>query len=437
MNKAMTKPPGPERFAPLGVTALMVAFSVMSYFERTIMSIAGPGIMREFRISETEMGAVYSAFLLGYAVVMIPGGRVADRFGPRLVVTVTGLGAALCTGLTALGGRPGLGTYLGVVPAFILIRLGLGVSNAPLYPACGSMNANWFQESKRGVIWGFIAAGAGVGGAVSPHLFSWMIAGHGWRLSFWLAAAAAAALALVWFRYARDYPWRPESGNSAIQSHAAEAAHQARNPTPWRRLLTERNLILLTLGYISVCYFEYLFFYWIFYYFGQVRKLDPGLTAACTAALFMAWTVMTPLGGWASDRLVGRFGVRKGRRLVPIVGLTLSAALLSLGTNVSRPLVAAALLSLALGCASASDGPFWATAIDIGGAHVGAAGGILNTGGNLGGFLAPIVTPYIASRLGWTWGLNTGSLIVMLGVLVWFFIDPTKSVAPREPAGMA
>src|SRR5262249_49719465 len=131
MNITATKTPGPERFAPFGVTALMVAFSVMSYFERTIMSIAGPGIMREFSLSETQMGTVYSAFLLSYAILMLPGGRVVDRFGPRLVLGVTGLGAALFTGLTALGGRPGLGTYLGVVPAFILIRLGLGVSNAP------------------------------------------------------------------------------------------------------------------------------------------------------------------------------------------------------------------------------------------------------------------------------------------------------------------
>jgi len=161
-----------------------------------------------------------------------------------------------------------------------------------------------------------------------------------------------------------------------------------------------------------------------------VRHIEPARTAFYTAGLFLTWTVMTPLGGWVSDRLVERYGPRAGRRLVAIFVLALSAVLLGCGTSVSRPAAAAALMSLALGFASSSEGPFWAAAIDIGGAHVGAAGGILNTGGNLGGFLAPIVTPYIASHWGWPWGLYAGSFIMMLGVLVWLFVDPTKTVAP-------
>src|SRR5262245_55720045 len=94
------------------VVTLLVAFSVMSYFDRTIMSIAAPVIMKEFSLSETSMGAVFSAFQLSYALMNLPGGHLADRFGPRLVLTITNLGAAVFTGMTALCGRPGLGTYL-------------------------------------------------------------------------------------------------------------------------------------------------------------------------------------------------------------------------------------------------------------------------------------------------------------------------------------
>ncbi len=414
------------------IAAFLVAFSVTSYFDRTIMSIAGPEIIKEFGLSETQMGIIYSAFIFSYAVLMIPGGRWADRFGPRRVVTVMGLGAALFTGLTALGGRPGLGTYLGVVPAFLLFRLGFGVCTAPLYPSCGRMNANWFPVSKRAGIWGFIAAGAGLGGAASPPLFSWMIRRFGWRLSFWFSAAATAALALVWSWYARDYPHQhpsisPKSRNS-LPDQVPINPHNRPGPTPWRKLLTDHNLMLLTVGYITAGYFEYIFFYWIYYYFGQIRRMEPGQTAIYTAILFLAWMVMTPIGGWVSDRLGERYGRKAGRRLVPIVGMSLSALLLIGGTMSSRPAAAAILMSLALGFASCSEGPFWASAIDIGGAYVGAAGGILNTGGNFGGFLAPVVTPWIASFGGWSWGLYFGSLIALLGVLAWFFIDPTKPV---------
>ena len=120
-----------------GIVTLMVAFSVMSYFDRTIMSIAGPGIIKEFSLSETEMGSVYSAFILSYAILMIPGGWLADRLGPWRVLTGMGFGAALFTALTALGGKPGLGALLGVVPSFLIIRLGLGVSTPRFTPPAG------------------------------------------------------------------------------------------------------------------------------------------------------------------------------------------------------------------------------------------------------------------------------------------------------------
>ena len=128
----------------------MVACSVMSYFDRTIMSIAGPEIMKEFALSTTQMGSVYSAFILSYAILMIPGGHVADRLGPRLTLLLMNLSAALFTGLTAFGGQPGLGSVVGVWPALIAIRLGLGVGTAPLYPACARMSANWIPIAHQG-----------------------------------------------------------------------------------------------------------------------------------------------------------------------------------------------------------------------------------------------------------------------------------------------
>jgi len=157
-----------------GIVVLLILLSVMTYFDRTIITIAGPGIMREFSLSETEMGMVYSAYLLTYALLMVPGGLLADRLGPRLVLTLMAFGSAVFTGLTAVAGRPGLGALIGVVPSFLLIRLVLGICAAPEYPSSGRMNANWTPVSARARVWGWIASGAGIGGAISPLLFTWM-----------------------------------------------------------------------------------------------------------------------------------------------------------------------------------------------------------------------------------------------------------------------
>ncbi len=421
--------------ARVKIVGFLVSLSLLSYFDRTIMSIAGPHIIKEFKLSDTEMGMVYSAFIVSYALLMIPGGHWVDRFGPRRVITVTGLGAALFTALTALGGRPGLGTILGVVPALIVIRFGFGGCAAPLYPSCARMNSNWIPLHQHARVWGLVAAGAGLGGAISPLLFSWMIEKHGWRFSFCLAGAATAALILLWFWYVRDYP--TERLALDVEKGIADAAGPLRvaervpRKTPWLRLLTNRNLLLLAFGYGAVCYFEYVLFYWTYYYFGEVRHAGLGRSAVYTTILFLAWMIMTPMGGLVSDRLVERYGSRWGRRLVPMVVLTLAAALLCFGVKSGAPFTAAAAFALALGLASCSDGPFWASAIEVGGNEVGAASGILNTGCNLGGLVGPVLTPWIASYYGWSWGLYFGSAVLMMSVLAWFFIDPA-AVASEE-----
>jgi sugar phosphate permease len=424
-------------FVQGSIAALMVALSVISYFDRTIMSIAGGHIIQEFSLSETEMGSVHSAFIFSYALLMIPGGHLADRFGPRLVVGIMGLGSALFTGLTALGGRPGLSTYFGIVPSFLAIRLGLGIFTAPLYPSCAKINSVWFPLVKRARVWGVIAAGAGIGGAASPVLFSWMIGRFGWRASFWAAAIVTAMLGLLWLRYVRDRPEEhPSVGTEGSRFLGLDGTpiQPTKSGVPWQKLLADRNLMLLTLSYLTVGYFEYIFFFWIFYYLVEIRHMGQSQGAICTTILFLTWMVMTPIGGWVSDCLMLRHARKIGRRIVPIVSLTTSAILLYIGANLNEPIAVAAVLSLALGFASASDASFWASAIELGGREAGAACGIMNTGGNVGGFVAPILTPFIASFAGWTWGLYFGSIVVLVGVVTWLFIDidPLHTVLSPE-----
>jgi len=427
----------PEHFAlsldvtRLTVVALLFAFSLISYFDRTVISIAGPQLMKDFAISPTQMGAIYSAFILGYAILMIPGGYLSDRLGARFTLALMGIFSAVFTGLIVLAGKPGLGAFLGIVPALFAIRLGLGVVTAPLYPACARMTANWIPVVYHARIQGFIIAGSSAGAAISPILFAWMVMQFGWRLSFIFAASATAVLGTGWLWYARDYPpgvTRPPRSTTGVERAS------------WMKLLADRNLMLLTFAYGTLGYFQYIFFYWIYYYFGEVLHLGAQSSAKYTTLLFLTEGTIMPLGGLVSDRLTRAYGAQLGRRVVPMIGLTLSVVFIYAGTVASGVGAVVTCLSLAFGLAACCEGPFWACVTEIAGERVGAASSILNTGAQVGGFFAPILTPYIAARAGWSWGLYVGSLVAMSGVVAVYLADvrPGKqtdfSAAGAEPA---
>ena len=410
------------------IVALMVALSAMSYINRTVISVAAPTLIKHFHLSETQMGSIFSAFILSYGIVMAPGGWLADRFGPRWILAVVGGGSAIFTALTAVVGTASLASYLSVFWCFLVVRLALGACSAPLYPSCARMNANWVPLLDRARVQGFIIGGAPLGAAITPVLFTWLIARYGWQRSFLLAAAATALLAGLWLGSVQDHP----AGSSAPKTVTPPTRRA--DPSVWS-LLKNRNILLLTAGYVALNYFEYIFFYWIYYYFGEIRKVGASQSAIYTTVLLLVMMVMLPLGGWVSDRLIPRLGSIPACRTVAVAGMVLSAVLLYAGTNLVTGLPMVALLSLALGLAAFTEGPFWAALIEAGGSHVGTAGGIMNGVGNIGGVLAPVLTPYIAARAGWSWGLYFGSFIVVAGAVTWLFLqrspEPVAAVADQ------
>lgn len=430
----MTNPPAATgrslKPTQLIVIALLFGFSMMSYFDRTIMSIAGPQMIKDFGLSETQMGGIYSAFILGYALLMIPGGHLTDRLGPRRTLTLMGVLSAMFTAAAVLAGRPTLGWYVAAVPALFAARLGLGVVTAPLYPACARMTANWIPAVFHARVQGLVMGGSSLGAAISPLLFTWMILRFRWRASFMMAAVATAALGILWFWYARDYP------QQVPRLHGTGARQAAREA--WIRLFGNRNLMLLTFAYGTLGYFQYIFFYWIYYYFGEVLRVGAQASAKYTTILFLTESAFMPIGGLLCDWLTRLYGAQFGRRIVPMTGLTLSAVLIYAGTISSDIAAAVVCLSLAVGLAACCEGPFWASVTELAGEHVGGAGSILNTGAQIGGFFAPILTPYIASRAGWSWGLYAGAIVALTGVLAIYFADvrPAAPLAHPDPDGL-
>src|SRR5262249_44971791 len=192
----------------------------------------------------------------------------------------------------------------------------------------------------------------------------------------------------------------------------------------WRTLLGRRSLVLLTLSYAAVGYFQYLFFYWMTYYFQTVLHLPEERSRFYAAIPALAMAVGMPLGGWASDRLEHTIATPRSRAIVPMAGMAAGALLLALGTLARDPAWIVFWFALALGAVGATEGPFWATAVELGGRRGGSSAAFFNTGGNAGGMLALVVTPWVGTQLGWGYAVGVGGLVCLAGTVLWLWIDP-------------
>ena len=413
---AAAKPSEERRLYSSGALIIgLAALSAVNYFDRSILAIAAPRLMRQFRVSEVAMGTAFSAFLLSYTILLTPAGWLADRVGARRVLSWACAAWAIFTAATALAGAPAL-RLLPPFAALIGIRFVLGIASAPVYPASAKVVATAVEPRRVTAVQGLVVCCAAVGSAAAPFLFSRLMDLFGWRLAFCAAAALTGLVAAVWAAVTRD-PAR------------VEAPHPAAAQEFQRAVLRNRSLLWLSASYFSLNYFEYIFFYWMYYYFGQIRHFTPSFAAAASTATMFGMIVFGPVGGWIADILARRLGLMSARRYVAITGMLLSAVLLYLGAAGFSPLLTVMLLAFAFGCASAAEGPFWATAAAAGREYAGSAGGFMNSVGNLGGMIAPVVTPLIAARFGWTSALWVASGVVLLGVLAWAGVRDNEAAA--------
>jgi MFS transporter, ACS family, D-galactonate transporter len=404
-----------------GMVLLLMATVFTSHFHRVSIATAGDTrIMQQYEIPPTRMGMIYSAYLLAYTLCMIPGGLFIDRFGARAALIALGVGSALFVGLT---GVVGLGFHSAgqVFLGLLIIRGLLGVVSSPLHPGCARAVGNWIAPGGRSRTNGLVNGSALLGIALTPLIFGALIDRFDWPVAFLITAGFSAALALIWFAFATDHP----DGSTGRPAPAGDGA-PAPVTTPWLTLLVQRSLILLTLSYATVNYFQYLFFYWMNYYFQTVLALPETTSRSYAAIPPLAMAAGMPLGGWLSDRLERSSGTIRARRVVPMVGMTAGALLLILGAFAQSPAWIVTWFALALAAVGAAEGPFWATAVELGGRRGGSAAALFNTGGNAGGLLAPIVTPLVGQYFGWAYAMGLGGVICLLGVVLWFWIDPDE-----------
>jgi MFS family permease len=437
---------------------MLMGLCLISHVNRASMSVAGTDrIMGQFSIEPVRMGAVYSTFLLIYSICMIPGGLFIDRFGPRRALMVVGFGSALFGALTGVTGWV-FSSAASMLLALTLVRGTMGLLSAPLHPAAARAIGDWFPFAQRSWANGIVTAAAIVGVAASYPGFGALIKVVDWQGAFLVCAGITALLTVWWTFHATDWPAQHRGVNQAEKELIEETIAQrvegqaprvpnlsdsgekqglvelvppasASRTAGWSTLLGNRSLLLITLSYAAVGYFQYLFVYWMQFYFDKVLHLGETASKYYAGILQLGLALGMPLGGWLSGRLALTLGVRRGRAFVSGGGMVASAALLGFGVLAREPVWIVAWFALAHAAIGASEGPFWATAVDIGGSKGGTAAAICNTGGNVGGMIAPVMTPWVSGHFGWPWGIGLGGVICFLGALCWCWIEPAPRAA--------
>lgn len=408
----------------------LFVLSAVAFLDRVNISIAGSSLAAAYHLSNVQLGWVFSAFLAGYAIFQTPAGRLADRLGPRRVLAGGVVWWGIFTALTAAV-PPGI---RGAALVFISIRFLFGVGEAVIYPAANQFVARWIPPSERGLANGWIFAGVGAGGCISPPLITYIMLHYGWRASFWLCAVLGLVVGGVWFVIARDSPGEHPHVSASERDYilanlSSEVSKEpGRKLIPWRAVLKSREVLVITLSYFTFGYAAWIFFSWFFIYLAQVRGLNLKASARYSILPFLAMAAGSALGGTVSDWLTRHYGARTGRCYLAAVVIALAAVFLALGAEVQSARLASIVLAGGAGALYLAQSSFWSVTADISGSSSGSVSSLMNMGGQIGGMVTASLTPVIANHFGWEVSFLVSAALCLLGAVLWLWVDPKKSI---------
>jgi MFS transporter, ACS family, glucarate transporter len=408
------------------VILFAVTLAIITYVDRVCISQAAPLISRDLGFSKEQMGYVFSAFVLAYALFEIPSGYLGDRFGARNVLMRIVVWWSFFTIATG---------WATTFASMVVTRFMFGAGEAGCFPNLTKAFTTWLPSDERVRAQGILWMSARWGGAFTPLLVVHVLKVMSWRSAFGLFGAVGLIWAVLFYLWYRDNP-RDNKRIDAAELELIEATQHLSGHAvvPWRRLIRSRQVWLLCLQYFCLSYGWYFYITWLPTYLQEGRHLSLGNSAVLsTLPLFLggcgsfACGLFYPtLNRWTGD-------VGKSRRLMASLGFSGATGFLLL----SSMLQDATWAMFAMGFASFSIDLVmpgsWAACMDVGGKYAGTVSGTMNMMGNLGGVASPIVIAYILKHTNsnWTLTLYVSAAIYFAGMFCWLFLDP---VTPLEEA---
>jgi MFS transporter, ACS family, glucarate transporter len=413
---------------------MLVVAGAVIYFQQRAISIAAERIMPELELSQMQIGWLQWAFVLSYGLLQFPGGVLGQRIGARRALT-----ALLSIAVAACVAAP-LAPYVlqgtALFAALFLTQLILGIAHAPFFPVCAGIMEAWLPANRWALAQGLHTFGCQVGAAIAPAVLVLLITSLGWQPALIWASVPPLALIAIWIWYGRDSP--PEHP-SVSQEELAELDAAPMPPTDTKislarvwAILRDRSIAAVTVSYICMNYVFYLLSTWSFLYLIQERHfavMEGGILAGLPP---IGAAIGAGVGGTITDGLCRWLGVTRGFRFVPLVSLPTAGMLLLLATGTSNAYVAVAALTFAYAAVEINEASYWAGTMRIAQADTMAATGVLNTGGNAGGWIGIPIVAYLSGHGHWHATFLIGFGCALVAALAWLWVDADRPLVVNK-----
>ncbi|WP_321947589.1 MFS transporter [Paraburkholderia sp. J10-1] len=415
------------------ILAAILLLATVAYADRAILSIAGPGIAKEFGLNPIQLGYVLSAFSWAYVVGQIPGGLLLDRVGTKVMYGATLILWSLATILVGFVGKVTSDVSMALGLLFAL-RFALGLIEAPSFPANSRVTVMWFPKEERGFATSLFASASYFAVAIFSPFAGWLTGKFGWPAPFFALGLIGIACAGIWVRVMHEPRKHPRISPAELDRLVAGGAmididskferlsRPAVSGKALRRLLGNRMLWCSYIGQYCVIALSYFFITWFPIYLVQARGMNVMQAGLATMLPAVAGFLGGIAGGVISDALIRHgWSVSWARKTPYIVGMAVGCCIVFSAFTESNTVIVLLMTLAFFGKGAAAGAGTWAIVCDTAPREaVGLAGAIFNCIGNIGGIVTPIVFGYIVQATGgYTAGLYFVAAHCVVAALVY------------------
>lgn len=395
----------------LKIVLLTFLSIVIGYMDRANLSVASVNIMKEYNWDPAQWGTILSAFFVGYIILQIPSGWLADKIGGKRILA-GGVGWwSFFTAATA---------WASSLSGMWFVRVLLGLGEAVIFPCETSMASKWVPLKERARAQAWNLSGMALSLAISMPLAAWIISSFGWRWAFYSFALLGFVWVTVWLWYAKDDPsMHPGVNRQELELIQQERQNESASEANWRVVLSKGPVWALAVNYFFQNYSWFLYLTWLPGYLVMARKFSIMKMGIYGMLPYLGAFIACNLAGYISDRLIQKIGVTRARKRIMYTAFGGSALFLYLGANAATGELAVLWITLSVSFLAMNFSSFWSLPIDLGPKNAGLISGLMNTFGTAAGITAPIVTGWIVATTGnWLYALGVAMGLAVIGIFV-------------------